>query len=124
MSTHAHGPHRAWAIRLSAMVLGSWLFDIEIQARTDWAGGIGMNADGASGPFDLAMLVLFFVPNLVVAEFFIRNMHRRPVLQGRLKWPAVAVSGAVGLVFAHAVVMASATHSGKFGKHLLPLVGS
>ena len=49
--------HRAWAIRLFAMVLGSWLFDIEIQAWTDWAGGIGMNADGASGPFDLAMLV-------------------------------------------------------------------
>ncbi len=116
--------HRAWAIRLFAMVLGSWLFDIEIQAWTDWVGGIGMNADGASGPFDLAMTVLFFVPNLVVAELVIRKVHRRPVLQGRLKWLAMAVFGAVGLVFAHAVVMASATHSGKFGKHLLPLVGS
>lgn len=115
--------HRAWAIRLFAMVLGSWLFDIEIQAWTDWAGGIGMNADGASGPFDLAMLVLFFVPNLLVAEFFIRNMHRRLVLPGRLKWPAVAVFGAAGLVFAHAIVMASATHAGKFGKHILPLLG-
>jgi Predicted membrane protein (DUF2306) len=116
--------HRAWAIRLFAMVLGSWLFDIEIQAWTDWAGGIGMNADGASGPFDLAMLVLFFVPNLLVAEFFIRNMHRRLVLPPRLKWPAVAALGAVGLVFAHAVVMASATHAGKFGKHLLPIMGA
>ena len=116
--------HRAWAIRLFAMVLGSWLFDIEIQAWTDWAGGIGMHADGASGPFDLAMLVLFFVPNLLVAEFFIRNMHRRLVLPGRLKWPAVAVFGAAGLVFAHAVVMASVTHAGKFGKHLLPMVGA
>ena len=116
--------HRAWAIRLFAMVLGSWLFDIEIQAWTDWAGGIGMNADGASGPFDLAMLVLFFVPNLLVAEFFIRNMHRRLVLPGRLKWPAVAVFGAAGLVFAHAIVMASATHAGKFGKHILPLLGA
>ena len=116
--------HRAWAIRLFAMVLGSWLFDIEIQAWTDWAGGIGMNADGASGPFDLAMLFLFFVPNLLVAEFFIRNMHRRPVLPGRLKWPAVAVFGAAGLVFAYAIVMASATHAGRFGKHLLPLMGA
>jgi hypothetical protein len=116
--------HRAWAIRLFAMVLGSWLFDIEIQAWTDWAGGIGMNADGASGPFDLAMLYLFFVPNLLVAEFFIRNMHRRLVLPGRLKWPAVAVFGAAGLVFAHAIVMASATHAGKFGKHILPLLGA
>ncbi len=114
--------HRAWAIRLFAMVLGSWLFDIEIQAWTDWAGGVGMNADGASGPFDLAMLFLFFVPNLLVAEFFIRNMHRRPVLPGRLKWPAVVVFGATGLIFAYAIVMASATHTGRFGKHLLPLL--
>ena len=116
--------HRAWAIRLFALVLGSWLFDIEIQAWTDWAGGIGMNADGVSGPFDLAMLALFFVPNLLVAEFFIRNMHRRHVLSGRLKWPAVALFGTAGLVFAHAIIMASATHAGKFGKHLLPLLGA
>jgi hypothetical protein len=116
--------HRAWAIRLFAMVLGSWLLDIETQAWTNWTGGIGMNADGASGPFDLAMLYLFFVPNLLVAEFFIRNMHRRPVLQGRLKWPAVVVFGAAGLIFAYAIVMASATHTGRFGKHLLPLLGA
>ena len=115
--------HRAWAIRLFAMVLGSWLFDIEIQAWKDLAGGIGMNADGASGPFDLAMLYLFFVPNLLVAEFFIRNMHTRLVLPGGLKWPAVAVFSVAGLVFAYAVVMTSATHTGKFGKHLLPLLG-
>ena len=106
------------------MVLGSWLFDIEMQAWTDWAGGIGMNADGASGRFDLAMLVLFFVPNLLVAEFFIRNMHRRLVLPGRLKWPAAALFGAAGLVLAHAIVTASATHAGKFGKHILPLLGA
>lgn len=116
--------HRAWAIRLFAMVLGSWLFDIEIQAWTDWAGGIGMNEDGFSGPFDLALLVLFFVPNLLVAEVFIRNQHRRLVLPARLKWPAVAALGALGLLFAHAVFMASATHAGKFGKHLLPLLGA
>lgn len=116
--------HRAWAIRLLAMVLGSWLFDIEVQAWTDLAGGIGMNADGASGPFDQAMLYLFFVPNLLVAEFFIRNMHRRLVLPGHLKWPVVAMFGAAGLVFAYAIVMASATHTGKFGKHLLPLLGA
>ncbi|UWX04129.1 DUF2306 domain-containing protein [Pseudoxanthomonas sp. NC8] len=26
--------HRAWAIRLFAMVLGSWVFDLEIRAQT------------------------------------------------------------------------------------------
>ncbi len=116
--------HRAWAIRLFAMVLGSWLFDIEIQAWKDMTGGIGMNADGASGPFDLAMLYLFFAPNLLVAEFFIRNMHRRPVLPSRWKWPAAAAFGAAGVVFAYAIVMASATQKGKFGKHLLSLLGA
>jgi len=116
--------HRAWAIRLFAMVLGSWLFDIEIQAWKDLTGGIGMHADGASGPFDLALLYLFFVPNLLAAEFFIRDRHRRAVLPGRLKWPAVVVFGATGLIFAYAIVMASATHQGKFGKHLLALMGA
>lgn len=116
--------HRAWAIRLFAMVLGSWLFDIEIQAWKDMAGGIGMHPDGASGPFDLAMLVLFFVPNLLVAEFFIRNMHRRLVLPGRLNWPVVAVFGATGMIFAFAIVMASTTRTGKFGEHLLSLLGT
>lgn len=115
--------HRAWAIRLFAMVLGSWLFDIEIQAWTDWAGGIGMHADGASGPFDMAVLFLFFVPNLLVAECFIRNFHRRLVLPKRLKWPAVVMLGATALVFVHAVLMASVTQAGKFGQHLLPLMG-
>ena len=116
--------HRAWAIRLFATVLGSWLFDVEIRAWKDLTGGIGMNADGVSGPADLAMLYLFFVPNLLVAEFFIRNMHRRLVLPGRLKWPAVTAFAAACLVFVYSIIVLSATHSGKFGKHLLPLVGN
>ena len=116
--------HRAWAIRLFALVLGSWLFDIESQIWTDLAGGIGMHPDGASGPFDLAMLVLFFVPNLLVAEFFIRNLHRRLVLPARLRGPALVVLGAASLVFTYAVIRASATHAGKFGKQLLPLLGA
>lgn len=115
--------HRAWAIRLFATVLGSWLFDVEIRAWKDLAGGIGMNADGVSGPFDLAMLYLFFVPNLLVAEFFIRNMHRRLAQLGRLKWPAVTAFAGVGLVFTYSIVVLSATPAGKFGKHLLPLLG-
>lgn len=116
--------HRAWAIRLFAMVLGSWLFDIEIQAWKDLAGGVGMYADGASGPADVAMLYVFFVPNLLVAEFFIRNMHRRLTLPSHAKWPAVAAFAGAGLVFAYAIFMASATREGKFGEHLLPMVGA
>jgi len=58
--------HRAWAIRLFAMVLGSWLFDLEIRAWQDLARGIGMT-EHEDGPFDYAVLYLFFVPNLLVA---------------------------------------------------------
>ncbi len=114
--------HRAWAIRLFSMVLGSWLFDVEIQVWKNLAGGVGMHPDGNSGPADLAMLYLFFVPNWLVAEFFIRKLHRRLVLPGHLRGLAMAVFGAVGLAFGYAVLMLSATHTGRFGKHLLPLL--
>ena len=114
--------HRAWAIRLFAMVLGSWLFDIEFRAWKDLTGGAGIGAGTSSGPFDYAMLYLFFVPNLLVAEFFIRNKHRRIALPRNLEWPALIAFAAAGLVFAYAVVMVSATYGGKYGKHLLQLI--
>jgi len=124
---HARGRrfdlHRAWAIRLFALVLGAWLFDLEIRAWKDLAGGIGFGKGGATGPLDYAILYLFFVPNLLVAEVFIRNLHRRIALPGRLKWPAIAALAATAAVFAYAIVMVSATQGGKYGRHLLSLWG-
>ena len=113
--------HRAWAIRLFAMVLGSWVFDLEIRAWSDLTGGAGMGEGNAFGPFDYAILYLFFVPNLLVAEFFIRNGHRRLVLPRHLRWPVVTALATAGLIFAYAIVMVTATPGGKFGKHLLQL---
>jgi hypothetical protein len=113
--------HRAWAIRLFAMVLGSWVFDLEIRAWNDLTGGLGVGKDNTFGPFDYAILYVFFVPNLLVAEFFIRNLHRRLALPPRLMWPAVAVLATAGLVFAYAIVMVTAMPGGKFGRHLLSL---
>ena len=113
--------HRAWAIRLFAMVLGSWVFDLEIRAWSDLTGGAGMGEGNAFGPFDYAILYLFFVPNLLVAEFFIRNGHRRLVLPRHLRWPVVAALATAGLVFAYAIAVVTATPGGKFGKHLLQL---
>ncbi|MBD9437718.1 DUF2306 domain-containing protein [Pseudoxanthomonas sp. PXM03] len=110
--------HRAWAIRLFAMVLGSWVFDLEIRAWKDLTGGLGMGAGNASGPFDYAILYLFFVPNLLIAEFFIRNQHKHIAAHRVLRWLAVAVLAAVVLVFAYAVTMVTATSTGKYGKHL------
>jgi hypothetical protein len=116
--------HRAWAIRLFAMVLGSWVFDLEFRAWKDLTGGIGISESETPGVFDYALLYLFFVPNLLVAEFFIRNKHKRIALPRKLKWPMVAAFAAAGLVFAYAILAVSATHSGKYGKHLLQLVAN
>ena len=114
--------HRAWAIRLFAMVLGSWIFDLEYRAWEDLTGGIGMGKDGA-GAFDYAINYLFFVPNLLVAEFFIRNKHKRLAQHVRaLKWPAMAGLAIAGLIFVYAIVVVTATHSGKYGMHLLEFV--
>jgi hypothetical protein len=114
--------HRAWVIRLFSMVLGSWIFDIEYRAWNDLTGGMGISENATFGPFDYAILYLFFVPNLLVAEFFIRNKHKRIALSTNLKWPALAALVIAGLVFAYAIAATSATHSGKYGKHLLELI--
>ncbi len=116
--------HRAWAIRLFAMVLGSWVFDLEYRAWKDLTGGAGIGAGDTFGPFDYALLYGFFVPNLLVAEFFIRNQHRRVAWPRSLRWPALAVLAVVGAVFAYAIVMVSATQSGKYGRHLLGVFAS
>lgn len=115
--------HRAWAIRLFAMVLGSWLFDLEFRAWKDLAGGAGIGAGDTAGPFDYAILYLFFVPNLLVAEFFIRNQHRRLAALPWLRWPLLAGLAATAAVFVHAIVVVSAMPSGKYGRHLLQLLG-
>ncbi|KAF1712178.1 hypothetical protein CSC70_01195 [Pseudoxanthomonas kalamensis DSM 18571] len=113
--------HRAWAIRLFAMVLGSWLFDIEIRAWKDLTGGMWIGEGSVVGPFDYAILYLFFVPNLLVAEFFIRNKHRRITLPRGQQWVAVGALVFVGAIFAYAILVVTATPSGKFGRHLLQL---
>jgi hypothetical protein len=115
--------HRAWAIRLFAMVLGSWLFDLEFRAWQDLAGGAGIGAGDSSGWFDYAILYLFFLPNLLVAEFFIRNKHRQIRLPRTLAWPAVGALAATGLIFAYGIVAVTGLPDGKYGRHLLHWLG-
>ena len=114
--------HRAWAIRLFAMVLGSWGFDLEERAWEDLAGGIGMGQAGTPGPVYYALLYLFFIPNLLVAEYFIRNKHKRVALSRTRQWLALAMLAIAGLVFVYSIAMMSGTHSGKYGEHLLGLI--
>ena len=113
--------HRAWAIRLFAMVLGSWIFDLEYRAWEDFAGGVGIGKAGVPGLFDHAINYLFFVPNLLVAEFFIRNKHRQVDRQRVLKWAGLVAAVFIGAIFVYAIGAVTATESGKYGKHLLSL---
>jgi hypothetical protein len=65
--------HRAWAIRLFALALGSWLYRMDYGYWLNIAAPapIGHTAD-YRGPFDIVMSFLFYVPNLAIAELFIR----------------------------------------------------
>jgi hypothetical protein len=113
--------HRAWAIRLFAMVLGSWIFDLEYRAWEDLAGGIGFGKDGKAGVFDYVINYGFFVPNLFVAEYFIRNKHKKIDKQRALKWAGLAAAALTGVIFVYSIAAVSATESGKYGRHLLSI---
>ncbi|HEX6785197.1 MAG TPA: DUF2306 domain-containing protein, partial [Sphingomicrobium sp.] len=63
--------HRAWAIRLFALTVGSWLYRIEYGFWFMAIGKIGHDPTFHSW-FDHVMVFFFYLPNLAVAELFIR----------------------------------------------------
>lgn len=71
--------HRAWALRLYALAIGSWLYRMDygfwIMLTDGWGHG-----DGFSGPFDKVMAFFFYLPNLLVAEVFIQKVKYRQSL--------------------------------------------
>lgn len=88
--------HRAWALRLFALAIGSWLFRMEYGFWRLLTGGAGHTKD-FSGPFDVVMAFFFFVPNLLVVEAFLRA--RRAAAPVGLKLLAAGVlTGATGFV--------------------------
>lgn len=79
--------HRAWAIRLFALAIGSWLYRMDYGFWFLFTDGLG-HTDAFDGPFDYFMSFFFYIPNLLVAELFIR---RQQVLQSSAaKWLAVS----------------------------------
>lgn len=64
--------HRAWALRLYALAIGSWLYRMDYGFWLLLADGWG-HVRGFTGPFDKVMAFFFYLPNLVVAELFIRS---------------------------------------------------
>lgn len=92
--------HRAWAIRLFALTIGSWLYRLEYGLWFLLFGNIG-RAAGFSGWFDVIMVFFFYVPNLIIAELFIRASRK-----GRA---AVADFGAATLLLAASAFIIVAT---------------
>ena len=88
--------HRAWAIRLFALAIGSWLYRLYYGFWELIAGSAG-HTPTFDGPFDYVMDFFFFVPNLIIAELFIRTRQD----QGG---PGMRAAAASGLVIATGLV--------------------
>lgn len=89
--------HRAWAIRLFALAIGSWLYRMDYGFWFLFAGSLG-HTDQFSGWFDYFMDFWFYVPNLLVAEIAIRAP--RPTVA-----PAVRIGAAAVLAAATAFLL-------------------
>ncbi|WP_210485814.1 DUF2306 domain-containing protein [Rufibacter aurantiacus] len=68
--------HRAWALRLFALAIGSWLYRMDYGFWIGFADGIG-HTPQFNGAFDKLMAFFFYLPNLLVAELFIRARKYR-----------------------------------------------
>ncbi|TAI60178.1 hypothetical protein CWO89_42150 [Bradyrhizobium sp. Leo170] len=77
---HARGKrfeqHRAWAIRLFALVIGSWLYRMDYGFWALLGHNMG-HTPTFDGGFDVVMAFFFYIPNLIVAEAFIRARQLR-----------------------------------------------
>jgi hypothetical protein len=86
--------HRAWAIRLFALAIGSWLYRMDYGFWLSLTDRLG-HTKTFDGPFDVVMF--FFVPNLLVAEFIIRK-PRINVLPGIKLITALVLCGAAAFL--------------------------
>jgi uncharacterized membrane protein len=66
--------HRAWALRLFALAVGSWLYRMEYGLWFMFTDAIG-HQDDFRGWFDGVMAFFFFVPNLLVVELILRSQR-------------------------------------------------
>ena len=74
--------HRAWALRLFALAIGSWLYRMDYGFWILLTDGLGHERH-FTGPFDYLMAFFFYIPNLLVAEIFIsaRQYKTNPFLR-------------------------------------------
>jgi hypothetical protein len=88
--------HRAWAIRLFALAIGSWLYRVYYGLWDAFTGNIG-HTKTFDGWFDVVNIFLFYVPNLLVAELFIRARldRAKPALRAGASLVLFAAAGLV-----------------------------
>ncbi len=87
--------HRAWAIRLFALTIGSWLYRMDYGLMFAVFGPMGHTND-FSGWFDHVMDFWFYIPNLIVAELAIRG-HRARAGHG-VRWAGAGAFLAASLL--------------------------
>jgi hypothetical protein len=73
---HRFDAHRAWAIRLFALVVGSWLYRMDYGLWLTAAHGLWHRPDFHGG-FDVVMSFFFYLPNLAIVELFLRGRRLR-----------------------------------------------
>jgi uncharacterized membrane protein len=66
--------HRAWAMRLFALAIGSWLYRMDYGFWFMLADGAGHQKD-FRGAFDMIMDFFFYIPNLIVVELLLRTQY-------------------------------------------------
>jgi len=106
--THARSrrtqKHRAWAIRLFALTVGSWLYRMEYGFWFLTMGGAGHTSE-FGGWFDGIMMFFFYLPNLAVAELFIRAGRTGGGSTARLSAVAVLLATSAFVIVATWVFM-------------------
>jgi uncharacterized membrane protein len=89
--------HRAWALRLFALAIGSWLYRMDYGFYIGFGGRSG-HTENFQGWFDYIMAFWFYLPNLVVVEIILAEY---PFFQR----PGVRVAGAITLILASAFLL-------------------
>lgn len=90
--------HRAWGMRLFALVIASWLYRMEYGVWITLTGGIGHDSENVDGWFDAFMSFAFYLPNLAVVEVFLRGHHARARRPALTTAAAIVLGGAALMV--------------------------
>ena len=80
--------HRKWAFRLFALAIGSWLYRMEYGFWFLMTHKLG-HTHNFHGPFDVVMAFFFYIPNLLVAEAYLRGRSEQAGAAAKLSGAAV-----------------------------------